>query len=332
MNKSENLNGALTGIAIAAATTWARYDDDTQRRLRNVRADAEEALDLVRDMQSRADAVRNRLATVMDAQVGLALASPQPAAPSVVPSTTPFTRPDLTSQMEVAVAEMTWPPEPGQYDDRGMVKQAGELTSMFLAQTYEEVRAFVQGMTQSRPPSREAKIQIFSAAQSLISTLANLRLTGQQYKQAWARLFNTEPNAASGIDSHTDPSRPPQVLGPLGPNVQSVVPLSSLSNGGPYATPNTDAAMRLRVIVSPAGNVPPQNNLANIRFGTEYRTRAADGSLIPFQPVVLVSSRPGMLYVDNVTSTGFTLFTQNAIGVNETVDAFIAVVAGMPTV
>ena len=110
------------------------------------------------------------------------------------------------------------------------------------------------------------------------------------------------------------------------------MPLNSLSNGGPYATPNTDAAMRLRVIVSPAGNVPPQNNLANIRFGTEYRTRAADGSLIPFQPVVLVSSRPGMLYVDNVTSSGFTLFTQNAIGVNETVDAFIAVVPGMPTV
>ena len=39
-----------------------------------------------------------------------------------------------------------------------------------------------------------------------------------------------------------------------------------------------------------------------------------------------------MLYVDNVTSTGFTLLTQNAIGVNETVDAFIAVVPGMPAV
>ncbi len=135
--KEDNLNGAMTGIAIAAAAHWARYEDDTQRRLHNVRLDAEEALDLIRDMQNRGEVVRSRLPTVMDALVGTSIASPQPTAASVFPSTTPLVRSDLTTQMETAVADMTWPPEPGRYDDRGLVNQAGELTSMFLSLTYE---------------------------------------------------------------------------------------------------------------------------------------------------------------------------------------------------
>ena len=77
MSRNEdNLNGAMTGIAIAAAAHWARYDDDTQRRLHNVRLDAEEALDLIRDMQNRGEVVRSRLPTVMDALVGTSIAKP----------------------------------------------------------------------------------------------------------------------------------------------------------------------------------------------------------------------------------------------------------------
>ena len=79
------------------------------------------------------------------------IASPQPTAASVFPSTTPLVRSDLTTQMETAVADMTWPPEPGRYDDRGLVNQAGELTSMFLSLTYGEVRAFVQGPVPEPP-------------------------------------------------------------------------------------------------------------------------------------------------------------------------------------
>lgn len=41
MSRNDTLNGAMTGIAIAAAAHWARYDDDTQRRLRNVRLDTD---------------------------------------------------------------------------------------------------------------------------------------------------------------------------------------------------------------------------------------------------------------------------------------------------
>ena len=61
--QESKVGGALTGAVIAAAANWARYDDDTQRRLRNVRQDAEHALEVVRDMQSRGEAIRSRLPT-----------------------------------------------------------------------------------------------------------------------------------------------------------------------------------------------------------------------------------------------------------------------------
>lgn len=272
MSRNEdNLNGAMTGIAIAAAAHWARYDDDTQRRLRNVRLDAEEALDLIRDMQSRGEVVRSRLPTVMDAQVGISIASPQPTAASVVPSTTPLVRPDLTTQMETAVADMTWPPEPGQYDDRGLVKQAGELTSMFLSLTYEEVRAFVQGLSQSRPPSRDCKVQIYYAANALIAQLCGQKLTWQQYKDAWARVFGGATGIATTTDPHIDPARPPSV-GALGAGVGTVVPLTSLPGGipgSPYANRNTDKAMRFRITTN--GAVGAGNAIVTVSFNSEFR-------------------------------------------------------------
>ena len=72
--------------------------------------------------------IRSRIPIVMDALVGLAIASPQPTSAAIIPTTTPLVRPDLTTQMETAVADMTWPPVPGEHDERGMVKQVGELT------------------------------------------------------------------------------------------------------------------------------------------------------------------------------------------------------------
>lgn len=330
MSKETSFNGAFTGIAMAAASHWSRYDEDTQRRLRNVRQDAEEALDMIRDSQNRADVLRGRLPTVMDAQVGLAIASPQPAAPTVVPSTMPLTRPDLAMEMETTVSQMTWPPEPGQYDDRGMVKRAGELTTMFLALTYEEVRAFVQGLVQSGAPTDTDRRQIYYAAHSLMSTICANRMSHTQYVQAWERVFGgPTPVHQSNIDPHTDVNRPPQIISPLGTHVQSIVPLSSQTGAGHYHNPMTDAAMRLRIVVGASGNVEPMTNLASVRFGTEYKMRTADGSLVPFQPVVTVNCRQAHLCADNITSTGFTLVNLGEIRANTVVDAFVAVVSGV---
>ena len=326
MAKDDNtLNGTLTGVALAAAAHWARYDDGTQRSLRNVRADAEEALDRIRDSQSRGEALRSRLPVVMDAQVGIALASPQTTAAAVIPSTNPLTRPDLTTQMESAISEMSWPPEPGQYDERGMVKQAGELTAMFLAMTYEEVRAFVQGLAQARPPSADCKMQTYYAANALVAQLCAQKLTWQQYKDAWARLFGggSMSGPVTAVEPHSNPALPPQILGPLGSNVQSVVPLNNLNVAGAYANPNTDRAMRFRITAG-AGSVNAPTPVASVRFGAEFRYRAPDGSVVPMQPVVIINSKQNILFADNITSTGFTICTCQPIVANTSVDAFIA--------
>lgn len=332
MAKDDNtLNGTLTGVALAAAAHWARYDDGTQRSLRNVRADAEEALDRIRDLQSRGEALRSRLPVVMDAQVGIALASPQTTAAAVIPSTNPLTRPDLTTQMESAISEMSWPPEPGQYDERGLVKQAGELTAMFLAMTYEEVRAFVQGLAQARPPSADCKMQTYYAANALVAQLCAQKLTWQQYKDAWARLFGggaVAPTGTTAVESHSDPNRQPLPVGTLATNVSSVVPLSSLSmNGYPYANRNTDAAMRFRINIG-AGNVNAGQLITMIQFGSEYRYRDAQGVLTPTQPVVSVNSVMNRMYADNITSTSFNLYNMTTLPANSFVDVFISTCSG----
>ena len=144
--------------ATAALASYIRNEDDLERRLRNARDEAEGALDLIRDMNGHGGVIRSRLPAVMDAQDGLSIASQQQTAPSVVPSSAPSARPDLTTSMESGVADLSWPPQLGEYAERGLVKQAGELTASFLAMTYEEVRAFVLGLTQPRSPSREAKV------------------------------------------------------------------------------------------------------------------------------------------------------------------------------
>lgn len=317
-----NANGALTGIVLAATAHWARYDDDTQRRLRNVRDDAEAALEECKRMQGHGDVIRSHLPVLMDAQVGIALATAQPTSPSVLPSTVPLSRPDLQASMEVAIEDMQWPPEPGEYDERGMVKRAGELTPMFLAQTYEEVRAFVQGLAQTRSPTKEAKLQVWNAANALVGQLATQRLTWQQYKDAWARLFGGGVGGNSG-DAHRDPARGPSFIASNNA-VATLVPLSSLTLPGyPWANRQTDVGMRVRITA--LVNVNPGTNLGLVAFGSEYRY--SDG--VPFQPVVQsYTIGVNKIVVDGITSTGFTLSNQAQITAGQFVDVHIATGSG----
>lgn len=285
-------------------------------------------------MHSHGESVRRQLPTLMDAQVGLAIASPQPASAAVVPSTAPMSRPDLSSQLESSVGELTWPPEPGQYDDRGLVKQAGELTSLFLALTFEEVRAFIAGLTQPRPPTRDAKLQVFNAAHALIAQISTQRLNLTQYRTAWARLFDGDtPNHSASsdpqLDPQLDPSRPPQPVGALAANVVAVTPLASTSlTGFPFANRNTDAAMRLRITTG-AANVPPNQAITTIQFGSEYRTPPSDAASVglPTQSVVVLNSALQRFYADNITASSFTLMNASALQAGTSFDVFVLVSA-----
>ena len=86
----------------------------------------------------------------------------------------------------------------------------------------------------------------------------------------------------------------------------------------PYANRNTDEAMRFRITVG--GNAAPANMvLCSIQFGSEYRYRTPDGSLVPFQPVVLVNPGQAAFYADNITSRGFQLVSAAGLAAMECV-------------
>ena len=330
MSQTDNkMNGALAGLAISAAAYWARYDDDTQRRLRNFRADAEEALDLIRELQSRGEMIRSRLPIVNDAQIGLALANPTLISPTVIPSVSKLSRPELTSD---AASNLSWPPKTGTYDGKGNVSELGEMTALFLALTFEEPRAFLLGLTQAKSPSAEGKLQINMAAHEMIAVLAALKLTDEQYRAAWLRLFT---GAVSGIpaavtDPHRDPSRPPSVMAATGNGIESVVLLSSATVPNyPYRRFNTDAGMTLRISASAAGSgIPASTTVAEVRYSSEYKFRQSDGSLLPFAPSVVTGRK---FTVASATSTGFQLVADTAVLAGSSFDAQIITEAGVAT-
>jgi hypothetical protein len=188
---------------------------------------------------------------------------------------------------------------------------------------------------QARPPSREGKVQIFYAANALIAQLGEQRLTMQQYRDAWARLFSgsgTTPASGSAPlvprDVHLDPSRPPSVNS-LGTGIASVLPLSSASIPGyPYANRNTDACMKFRIAVG-TSNVGAGSLIATIRFGSEFRARDPRGVLVPFQPNVLVQSAD--FGIAAIESSSFTLQNLVELPAGGSMDVFLTAVAGQPT-
>lgn len=317
MTDNNKLSGALTGMAVTAAAWWARYDDDTQRRLRNMREDTTTTQDMVRDMNSRGDAIRQRLPVVMDAQVGLALASKQPTAPAVIPSTVPLTRPDLATPMEVAIANTGWPPEPGEYDDRGLVKTTGELTTLFLAQTFEEVRAFIQSLVLSKAPSRDGKLQIYYAVNSFMQVVTSLKLTYADYRQTWLRLFG-QPMPIS--QSHTSVLSPPTVgtrdsgIAALLPNGRPDIPVALDEHQ------NTDRSSKWRLVVGGAA-IGSNTHLATFNFGSGFTLNGK-----PYKPTVVCSDPRLIPYL--VTPTGFAIRNCYLLPANEIVEFSISVPFG----
>lgn len=329
MNGDNAWKGLATGTGLAAVYSWARHDDETQRRLRNNRNDIR---DLDRDfgeLLARGEIIRSRLPIVQDVQVGTAMANPNNPPPVTVPGGLPGTvRPQLADVAQIDVGQLSWPPKPGKYSDNGQVVEIGELTVSALAQTFEEFRAMVLGIVQSQSPTAAQKIQIYYAFHALVAQLEAQGLTLAQYRDAWARLFG---GSGSVGDVHQDPARPPMVVpGSLGTNVTSVVPLTAGSVPGyPFSNPNTDAAMRFRVTTS--GNVVAGTQIASIRFGSDYRYQQPNGSIVAIQPFVTPSPGAYGIYTLGATSQTFEIYNTLQIPAG-TLDVFISTTAGVPTV
>lgn len=300
---NNNMNGALTGMLVAAAANWARYDDDTQRRLRNIRNDAEAALEEIRILQSRGEMIRLRIPVVQDFQVGLALASPVLVTPQVTPSIVTTIRPNLTNITPASISELQWPPRVGSYDPSGMTSQPGDMTTLGLALSFEEVRAFILGLTQPNPPLSATKVQIYYAASGLVQALDQIGvkepLTIAQYTAIWVALFRGAAAGGGGVtvDTRATTASAPSVM--LADGATTVTPLGKPELAAyPYEHQNTDRASKWRIVVT--GTIAPATTIATFKFGSMFM-RAGK----PFQPSVQVND--GRMRVTNVMPDKFAL-------------------------
>lgn len=324
MDKRQTLEGALTGAVLAATSGFAREGDETQRKIRIARDDSTKALREIEDLHTRGYMLRARMPVVQDFLAGLSIANQPSPVPSVTPTTTALTRPDLAANMLTAVESLMWPPAPGQYDERGHILTVGELTALASALTTEEVRAWLQGLVQPKQPSAAHKVQIYLAANTLIEALQSTHLSREECAEVWKDLFaggmSGPGGTKSGSDPHRQVTRPPSVQ-VIDPGIASVMPLGQpeLVNY-PYAHLNTDCASKWRV--SLGNSVGAGVTAFQITFGTQPWIK--DGK--PYQPVVVCSSP--LLVVSVVTSNGFTVKTAQGLSAAAVLDVGFAVWAG----
>ena len=295
-------SAAMWGILTAAVASWDSYDKDTQRRLRNLRDDAAGALDQIRDYTTRGEQVRLRLPSVMDALLGIALANPTQTTPEILPSSTKLTRPVID---EGSASDLSWPVKTGSYDGKGRVSELGELSRTFLALTFQEVRAFLEGLAQDKSPTQAGLLQINRAAKQLVNVLSTLNLTSDQFRLIWTDLFSASPGTVVA-DSH---------LGtPTISNIQPGINIASITFS-PTSTKN-DREMRIRITAG-AGQIPAQADLCTITFASAWTN--SNGAVIP----AVVCGHP--LVATQTNNSAFVLQLSVSILAGETRDIPILV-------
>ena len=212
------------------------------------------------------------------------------------------------------------------YDASGMTSQPGDMTVLGLALSFEEVRAFILGLTQPQPPLSATKIQIYYAASGLVQALDQMGvttpLTIAQYTAIWLSLFRgtAVSGGGSGIpgaDTHATTASAPSILAT--DPAAAITPLGKpeLSSYA-YEHQNTDRASKWRIVVT--GTLASTNTIAVFRFGSIF-TRGGK----PYQPSVQVSD--GRMKVTSILPDKFSLEALVQLQ-NETADIAITVNGG----
>ena len=240
----------------------------------------------------------------MDALLGIALANPTQTTPEVLPSSTKLSRPVID---EGSASDLSWPVKTGSYDGKGRVSELGELSRTFLALTFQEVRAFLEGLAQEKSPTQAGLLQINRAAKQLVYVLSTLNLTSAQYASAWQRLFGGSAPGTTTADPHAGTP----VIGT--PNAAANVASVTFSPGSTKA----DRAMRIRITATAGGNIPVQTDLCNITFASAWSN--SNGPLIP----AVVCGHP--LVASQTSSQAFVLQLSASINIGETRDIPILV-------
>lgn len=324
MNDESNIEGALTGAALAAAIGFARSDDETQRRLRRNQADTAEIGSDFRALVTNGVMQRLRLSVVQDALAGISVANQQAPVATLTPTTVQITRPNLADNMLTAIQSMGFPPAAGSYNQQGFIETVGELSALFACLTYEEVRAVVQGFVQPTQPTEDQRVQCYNMANALIMTLYKLDLSKQQYADCFARLFGL--GLGTTQDPHADPNQGPKIIS-VDPTITSVVALGAPNiPSHPYATWNTDYANKWRVTTVAAG-APASTAIFTVQYGTEFRKPGPGGGTQAYQPVVL-SQLAGQFTIQSTSSVGFVVKTSVALSGSTSFDVGFGTLAG----
>jgi hypothetical protein len=318
------LDAGLLGAAGAALWWWNQDAQNQDNQLRVIAQDTQDANSRIGALVRSSDWIRMQAPTVRDAIIGVAAATPAAQPPATVPTIiSSVSRPDLSSGANIP--SLSWPPAPGVYDSLGRTNRVGQLGLAFSVLTYQEPTAFLQGLTQERPPTPDEAMALFLAAQAFAQAVMAKNLTQAQWQVFWSTLINggTPASSLTAPDVHADSSRPPSATPQT---AAAVMPLNGTTVPGyPYSNPNTDAVSRWRITTNPAGN-SNGDVLFHVAFAREFRTL----NNAPFQPAIMIDKAYQMRPA-NVTSTGFDVVALCSFGPNSTVDIMVATVAGVPT-
>ena len=332
MGKDELFSSALVGAGGAALWWWKQDADDRDNRIRTNQLDVRDLSRSFDLLVGGSDWIRLQAPTMRDHIIGIAAATPESQPSETVPPlVASVQRPDLSGGANIP--GLAWPPSIGTYDSTGKTRAPGELAPAAYVSTFQEPCAWAQGLTQSRPPSPTALLQLFYAAQGLSAAAGAQNLSPPQWVNLWTQLFGgvipapaPGPAPTPALDPHQDPTKQP--TGTV------VLALSIVASGNdtypanPYRNPQTDAAQRWHIACAAAGH-NAGDRLAHITFKTEYFTRIGTQT-VSFQPIVL-TNRPGQVYADNITSNGFDLIANIALPGSQQLDVFVAVQPGVVT-
>jgi hypothetical protein len=314
----QTAEAALLGAGASTLFWWQQFENDRNNRLRQLQNDNRSTQQQIDDLTTSGDWYRLTTGPVRDIITGIATTMQIATAPTPIPNPSVTARPDLSAGNNVPF--MQWPPVTSQYDASGNPETFTELMTAGQVLTYQEPRAWLQGLTQSKVPGTLSLIQIFTAAQGLSLAASAQSMTAAQYQQAFANLFQ-------GINANANPSAPPLHYDiTKGPTAAANVP--AVSTPLLPSAPNTDAAPQFQLSIA-SGAIPAGTTLLTVTFGTPYNYVNQNGVVTPFAPPVICTN-PGFT-VGTVTSQGFTVVNVGAItgGFSGVVNFIVA--PGVPT-
>lgn len=328
MENNGNVSAAITGAAAALTYWWAQGENEQQDLNRDLKDEIKRVDRETQIFYSGGDYYRLQAPIARDLSIGYAVANPSSRAKSNVPQImAPQLRPDLSSGSNVQ--GLTYPPSVGVYDERGRTAEPGQMAIAGWVQTYQEPRAFNQGLIRSTAPTPAEQLNLFYSAQGLSHQSMKMNLSQAQWQALWSQILGSG-SAISQSGDHDNPLKHPIASGG-NPNIQ----VHALTQGVligvacPFVNANTDSAHHWRFVSTSA--LAADDLVMTVQFFAPYRYAKSDGTTVPFMPVINVH-RGSHFYIKNITALGYQIYAAVAVAANTVVDLSVSVHPGTATV